>query len=59
MSGVYWGIVFGLLTMIATLFVCVDILYSRPEGSTKMSPGTADESGKAVTQPSTGPRKAA
>jgi hypothetical protein len=59
MSPVYWGIVFGLLTMVATLFICVDILYSKPKGSPKIVSEQADESGQAVTQPSTGSRQAA
>jgi hypothetical protein len=59
MSGVYWGIVFGLLSMVATLLICVDILYSKPKGSRTMSTDKADESGQAVAQPSAGSRQAA
>ena len=59
MSGVYWGIVFGLFTMVATLFICVDILYSKPKGSPKVSTEEADESGQVFTQRSSGPRQAA
>ena len=59
MSPVYWEIVFGLLTMVATLFICVDIIYSKPKGSPKIVSEKADESGQAVTQPSTGSRQAA
>jgi len=59
MSGVYWGIVFGLLSMVATLLICVDILYSKPNGSSTMSNDKADQSGQAVAQPSAGSRQAA
>lgn len=59
MSGVYWGIVFGFLAMIATLFICVDILYSKPKGSPRMSNGMADEPGEAIARPSAGSRQAA
>ncbi len=59
MSGVYWGIVFGLLAMVATLFICVGILYSRPKGSSGVSNDSADKSDQRVAQPSTGSRQAA
>jgi hypothetical protein len=59
MSGVYWGIVFGLLTMVATLFICVGILYSNPNGSPSMLSDNPDEPGQAVAPPSAAPRKAA
>ncbi|HJR78019.1 MAG TPA: hypothetical protein VJ805_13645 [Nitrospiraceae bacterium] len=29
MSWGYWGIVAGLLTMVVTLFVCIEILYAQ------------------------------
>jgi hypothetical protein len=59
MSGVYWGIVFGLLTMVATLFICVGILYSHPNGSPNMLSDELDEPGQAIAPPSAAPRKAA
>ena len=59
MSGVYWGIVLSLLTMVATLFICVGILYSNPKGSPKILSDKADEPGQAVTRPSAAPRRAA
>ena len=59
MSGVYWGIVFGLLAMVVTLFICVDILYSNSTESPKASNDRTDESGQAITQPSGGSRQAA
>ena len=58
MSGVYWGIVTGLLAMVATLFVCIDILYGTQEGSSKASGEGMGESNKAVG-PATGSRQAA
>ena len=33
MSAVYWGIVVGLVALVATLFVCIDLLYSNAKGS--------------------------
>ena len=59
MSEVYWGIVLGLLAMVATLFICVDILYSKPKGSPTVTNDKADESGQTVAQPSAGSRQAA
>lgn len=59
MSEVYWGIVLGLLAMVTTLFICVDILYSKPKGSSKVTDDKADESGEVVVQPSAGSRQAA
>ena len=59
MSGVYWGIVLSLLTMVATLFICVDILYSNPNGSPKILSDKPDEPGQAVTPPSAAPRRPA
>ena len=59
MSGVYWGIVLGLLAMVATLFICVDILYSKPKGSSKASNEGVAEPSEAVRQTSAGSRQAA
>ena len=59
MSEVYWGIVLGLLAMVTTLFICVDILYSKPKGSSKLTNDKADESGHPVAQPSGRSRQAA
>lgn len=59
MSGVYWGIVTGLLAMVATLFVCIDILYGARGGPSKAPGAGIDESNKAVGSASTGSRQAA
>lgn len=59
MSGVYWGIVTGLLAMVVTLFVCIDILYGRQGGSSEALGDGIDESNKAVGSASTGSRQAA
>ena len=59
MSWVYWGIVVGLLAMVATIFECVAILYSNPKGSPKKPNGKIDEPGEAVTPASADHRRAA
>ncbi len=59
MSGVYWGIVAGLLAMVATLFVCIEIMYGTHVGSSKSSGDGVDESNQAVGSASTGSRQAA
>lgn len=46
MSAVYWGIVVGLVVMVATLFVCIGILSSKEKGSPqepRKIPGKPDE----------------
>ena len=45
--------------MVATLFVCVDILYSKTKGSSNASSGRVDEAGGTVRQASAGSRQAA
>ena len=59
MSEVYWGIVLGLLAMVTTLFICVDILYAKPKGSSKVTVDKSDESGQPVAQPLDNSRQAA
>lgn len=59
MSGIYWGIVAWLLAMVATLFVCVDIMYSKTKGSSNASSGRVEEPNEAVRQASAGSRQAA
>ena len=59
MSGVYWGIVTGLVAMVAILVVCIDILYGAPEGSSKAPADGIGESSQAVGSASTGSRQAA
>lgn len=59
MSGVYWGIVTGVLAMVATLFVCIDILYGAQGGSSKAPEDGLGESNQAVGSASPGSRQAA
>jgi len=59
MSGVYWGIVTGLLAMVATLFVCIDIAYSARSGSPKTWGGNIEGGKEAGPQAKASPRQAA
>jgi hypothetical protein len=59
MSGVYWGIVVGLLALVGTLFVCIDITYSRSKQSPQTSNGNVGTSSEAVAQTPSGSRQAA
>ncbi|MCC2642502.1 MAG: hypothetical protein K0S45_2915 [Nitrospira sp.] len=59
MSGIYWAIVAGLLGMVATLFVCVDILYSKSNGSLKTTSEQIGDPSEAGAQASARPRQAA
>ena len=58
MSGVYWGIVTGLLAMVATLFVCIWISYSTAKGSPKAPSDKVDEPKEADRQTLVGRRRA-
>jgi hypothetical protein len=59
MSGVYLGIVAGLVAMVATLFVCFRISYSNAKGAPKLPSDKVDEPREAVTQTSVSHRRAA
>lgn len=59
MSGIYWGIVAELLAMVATLFLCIDIMYSTPKKSSKAPSSEVDDSKQAVGSAPTGSRQAA
>lgn len=59
MSWGYWGIVGGLLAMVATLFVCIGILYPRGKGTLQTGAGGIDDSHAADTQAAAGYRRAA
>jgi len=59
MSWGYWGIVLGLVAMVADFFVCLSLFYSNTKGSPKAQSGKIDEPREAVTQASTGRRRAA
>ncbi len=45
--------------MVATLFVCFDLLYPKARGSSTARSGKMDEPGEAGTQASDGHRRAA
>ena len=49
MSGVYWGIVAGLVALVAVFFVCMDLVYSNPKGSLRQS-GRSGERGSEPTR---------
>lgn len=59
MSGVYWGIVGGLLAMVATLFVCIGILYPKVKGSPKAPNTMTERAVEAVKEASSSHRQAA
>ena len=59
MSWGYWGIVAGLAAMVATFFICIELLYSNTKGSPPAPSGRIDEPREAVTQATTGHRRAA
>ena len=59
MSIVYWGIVFGLVSLVATFFVCFNLLYPNAKGSRKESSATDDRSIEAGEQPAVRGRYAA
>jgi hypothetical protein len=55
----YWSIVTGLLAMVATLFLCIDILYGTRKGSSE-APGIGmDDSEKTAGSGQKGSRQAA
>lgn len=59
MSWGYWGIVSGLMAMVATLFVCLDLVYRRAKGSPEARGGRVDRQSEAVTPPLAAHRRAA
>ncbi len=59
MSGVYWGIVTGLLAMVVMLFACIDILYGAEKRSSTALGDGIDESNETAGSTSTGSRQAA
>jgi hypothetical protein len=54
MSGIYWGIVSGLVAMVATFFLCIALLYSNAKGSPTAPSGRIDEPREADTPTSAG-----
>ena len=59
MSLVYWGIVFGLVALVATFFVCFNMLYPSAKGSRQESSDMNDRPIEAAEQPSVRSRYAA
>lgn len=59
MSIVYWGIVFGLVALVATFFVCFNLVYPNAKGSGKEFSATNDRSIEAAEQPAVRSRYAA
>ncbi len=49
MSGVYWGIVAGLVALVAVFFICIDLMYADEEGSLNQS-GRSGERGSEPTR---------
>lgn len=54
MSGVYWGIVTGLLARVGPLFVCIDLLYGAQRDSLHAPGNQFGESNQTVGSASTG-----
>ncbi len=59
MSGVYWGIVAGLVSLVAVFFVCMDLMYSNAKGSLRQSGRSENEPSESTKQTSTRDRYAA
>ena len=59
MSPVYWGIVFGLVALVGTFFVCFNMVYPNVKGSRKVSSDMTDTPIETVEQPPVRSRYAA
>jgi hypothetical protein len=59
MSEVYWGIVAGLVTLVAVFFVCMDLVYSDGKRSLRESDRSGDGSSESTSQTPTRGRYAA
>lgn len=59
MSLVYWGIVAGLAALVATFFVCIDVLYSHSKGSSGASSSMTHRSAQSTEPASSKGRYAA
>lgn len=59
MSWIYWGIVAGLVALVAMLVLCMDLLYSGGDGVSRVPGPVAGGSADAGTQPSDAGRRAA
>jgi hypothetical protein len=59
MSWGYWGIVTALVLLVVTLFVCLELVYSRSKTSPEASPPLKDRPGETPQETATGSRLAA
>jgi len=59
MSEVYWGIVAGLVAMVAVFFVCMDLLYSNTKRSLRQSGRSGEGPSEPTRETSTRDRYAA
>ena len=59
MSEVYWGIIGGLVALVLTLFVCLDLVYSNTKRTDHASSGGTDRPSRATDRPSSPERHAA
>jgi hypothetical protein len=59
MSWGYWGIVGGLVAMVATLFVCIDLVYPKTKGASPAPAGRIDKTNEADMPAAAGHRRAA
>jgi hypothetical protein len=59
MSPVYWGIVFGLVALVATFFVCFNMVNTNVKGSRKVSNDLTDTPIETAEQPPVRSRYAA
>jgi hypothetical protein len=59
MSGVYWGIVSGLVALVAVFFVCMDLLYPKAKKPLRQSDRSKEEPSESARQTPTRDRYAA
>lgn len=50
MPGVYWGIVAGVVALVATLLVCIELMYSYEKESPNAQGGMTDDSAQSAEQ---------
>lgn len=59
MSWGYWGIDMGLVGLVATLFACLQLVYSNSKTAPDASPALRDQSGEQSQETAGGSRLAA
>lgn len=59
MSEVYWGIVGGLVALVATLFVCIELSYPKAKEASKAPNRMPDRPVEAIKEASVSHRQAA